>query len=75
MKRAKPQQMKVRCADCRYFQRDTSGSSRTLKGEYFMGLCPRLHADGVVKYMADGVPAGGRVFADKARTCKDYLEL
>ena len=72
MRRTKPQVNKVCCAECRYFQRDTSGRSRSTDGEYFMGLCPKLHADGANKYIADGIPAVGRVFADKLRICNDF---
>lgn len=64
---------KVRCCDCGLFQRDTEGPSRsTVTGEYFMGLCPKLHADGVIVHDKDGKAVGGRVFADKLRICKDY---
>lgn len=72
---AKPQPKKVHCADCSRFNRDTSGSSRNITtGEYFMGLCPKLHADGAIIYDPKGNPIGGRVFADKPRICNDHLQ-
>lgn len=59
----KPVIEKVRCAACRHFKRDTSGSSRNVvTGEYFIGSCPFGHGDGVE----------GRVMADVKRVCKDY---
>ena len=71
----KPQPKKVHCADCNRFNRDTSGSSFSIQtGEYFMGLCPKLHADGVIKYDPKGKPLGGRVFADKPRICTDHIK-
>lgn len=64
MKRTKPQQMKVRCADCRHFQRDTEGLCyNVVTGVYFMGTCPLGHSEGTVK---------GRVFADANRVCGDF---
>lgn len=72
---AKPQPKKVCCADCRRFNRDTSGPSLNVTtGEYFMGLCPKLHADGAIIYDPKGNPIGGRVFADKPRICTDHLK-
>lgn len=69
----KPQPKKVHCADCRHFNRDTNGISQNIiTGEYFMGLCPKLHADGVIVYDPKGNPIGGRVFADKPRICNDH---
>ena len=55
-------EQKVYCADCDHFQRDTSGISRTIDGEYFMGECAEgLHPDTPKKQ-----------FADKARKCEHY---
>ena len=55
-------EQKVYCADCDHFQRDTSGISRTIDGEYFMGECAEgLHPDTPKKQ-----------FADKARKCDHY---
>ena len=55
-------EQKVYCADCEHFQRDTSGISRTIDGEYFMGICTEgLHPDTPIKQ-----------FADKARKCEHY---
>ena len=69
-----PEPKKVRCCGCKCFQRDTSGASRNVTtGEYFMGLCQKLHADGVILYDPNGNPLGGRVFADKLRICNDYI--
>ena len=56
------EQPKVYCGECRHFVRDTSGISRTIDGEYFMGVCTEgLHPDTPKKQ-----------FADKARKCKHY---
>jgi len=56
------EQPKVYCGECRHFQRDTSGISRTIDGEYFMGICTEgLHPDTPKKQ-----------FADKARKCETY---
>ena len=53
---------KVYCGECRHFVRDTSGISRTVDGEYFMGICTEgLHPDSPIKQ-----------FADKARKCEHY---
>lgn len=63
-KQAKPQQQhKVRCADCRYFHRDTEGISHNIAtGVYFMGVCSQgQHPDSPVKQ-----------FADKERECSIY---
>lgn len=58
----KPEPKKVRCCNCRLFQRDTDGISFSARtGEYFMGICYKGHNDGYKK-----------VFADKARECGDY---
>ncbi len=55
-------EQKVYCSDCDHFQRDTSGISRTIDGEYFMGICAEgLHPDTPKKQ-----------FADKARKCEHY---
>ena len=67
---------KVYCSQCKRFKRDTEGISRSvITGEYFMGLCPMMHADGVIKYDRQGNAIGGRVFADKPRDCEDYSRL
>ena len=56
------EQPKVYCGECRHFVRDTSGISRTIDGEYFMGICTEgLHPDTPKKQ-----------FADKARKCETY---
>ena len=56
------EQPKVYCGECRHFVRDTSGISRTIDGEYFMGICTDgLHPDTPKKQ-----------FADKARKCETY---
>ena len=56
------EQPKVYCGECRHFVRDTSGISRTIDGEYFMGVCTEgLHPDTHKKQ-----------FADKARKCETY---
>lgn len=53
---------KVYCGECKHFIRDTSGISRTINGEYFMGICAEgLHPDTPKKQ-----------FADKARKCEHY---
>ena len=53
---------KVYCGECKHFIRDTSGISRTVDGEYFMGICTEgLHPDSPKKQ-----------FADKARKCETY---
>ena len=53
---------KVYCGECKHFVRDTSGISRTVDGEYFMGICTEgLHPDSPIKQ-----------FADKARKCETY---
>jgi hypothetical protein len=53
---------KVYCGECKHFERDTSGISRTIDGEYFMGICTEgLHPDSPIKQ-----------FADKARKCEHY---
>ena len=53
---------KVYCAECDHFQRDTSGISRAIDGEYFMGICTEgLLPDTPIKQ-----------FADKARKCETY---
>ena len=55
-------EQKVYCADCEHFVRDTDGISRTINGEYFMGICAEgLHPDTPKKQ-----------FADKARKCEHY---
>ena len=60
----KPEPKKVRCCDCRRFQRDTEGISFSAQtGEFFMGICPKGHTDGYKK-----------VFADKARECNDFTK-
>lgn len=74
MQKVEGESEKVRCCDCRRFVRDTEGPSIDVKThEYFMGLCPMLHADGVIVYDDDGKAIGGKVFADKARICKDKI--
>jgi hypothetical protein len=56
------EQPKVYCGECRHFVRDTSGISRAIDGEYFMGECTEgLHPDTPKKQ-----------FADKARKCEHY---
>jgi len=56
------EQPKVYCGECRHFVRDTSGISRSIDGEYFMGECAEgLHPDTPKKQ-----------FADKARKCETY---
>lgn len=56
------EQPKVYCGECRHFVRDTSGISRTIDGEYFMGICTEgLHPDTPKKQ-----------FADKARKCETF---
>jgi hypothetical protein len=53
---------KVYCGECKHFIRDTSGISRTINGEYFMGICAEgLHPDSPKKQ-----------FADKARKCETF---
>lgn len=54
---------KVYCGECRIFQRDTEGPSRSIEtGEYFMGVCLKgLRPDGMRK-----------VFANKPRECEYY---
>ena len=53
---------KVYCGECKHFIRDTSGISRTIDGEYFMGICTEgLHPDTPKKQ-----------FADKSRKCEHY---
>jgi hypothetical protein len=55
-------EQKVYCADCEHFERDTSGISRTVDGEYFMGIYTEgLHPDSPIKQ-----------FADKAKKCETY---
>ena len=55
-------EQKVYCADCEHFVRDTDGISRTINGEYFMGICTEgLYPDTPKKQ-----------FADKARKCEHY---
>jgi hypothetical protein len=53
---------KVYCGECKHFIRDTSGISRNIDGEYFMGICTEgLHPDSPKKQ-----------FADKARKCETF---
>lgn len=62
-----------RCSDCELCVRDTSGPSFNLvTKEYFMGSCPKGHADGRVFHQPDGTVIG-KVFMDKARLCTDFL--
>lgn len=62
-----------RCSDCEYSVRDTSGPSFNLDTKvYFMGSCPKGHADGRVFLQPDGTIIG-KVFMDKARLCTDFL--
>lgn len=63
-KRPNTEQPKVRCADCRHFERDTTGISHNIEtGVYFMGVCRKGHTpDSPVKQ-----------FADKEKFCDAYL--
>lgn len=62
-----------RCSDCELCVRDTSGPSFNLvTKEYFMGSCPKGHADGRVFHQPDGTVIG-KVFMGKARLCTDFL--
>lgn len=62
-KQPKTEQPKVRCADCRHFERDTEGISRNINtGVYFLGICKQgQHPDSTVKQ-----------FADRERECSTY---
>ena len=53
---------KVYCGECKHFQRDTSGISRTVDGEYFMGICREGLTPDTPK----------KQFADKARKCETF---
>ena len=63
------EQPKVYCGECRHFVRDTSGISRTIDGEYFMGVsdigCDPDNTFNPIKGTA-------KIFADKARKCEHY---
>jgi hypothetical protein len=58
----KSEPKKVYCAECRHFRRDTEGRSRTVDGEYFMGIC--------LKGLTPDSPK--KQFADKPRVCNTY---
>lgn len=63
-----------RCSDCELCVRDTSGPSFNLvTKEYFMGSCPKGHADGRVFHQPDGSTIG-KVFMDKPRICSDFYK-
>lgn len=59
----KPEPPRVRCADCRYFERDTTGISFDITtGVYFMGICRKgQHPDSPKKQ-----------FADRQRVCPTF---
>lgn len=60
----------VRCADCRHFQRDTEGRSRTVDThEYFMGQCAEKCDPDHTRNDKTGV---AKAFADKLRKCNKY---
>ncbi len=62
-----------RCSECDNSVRDTSGPSFNIyTKEYFMGSCPKGHADGRVFHQPDGTVIG-KVFMDKARVCSDFI--
>lgn len=53
----------VFCADCKRFNRETSGINFNIEtGEYFMGGCPKGVKD---------VPTG-KLFANKPRHCESF---
>lgn len=56
-------QQRVYCGECKQFQRDTEGPSKSIEtGEYFMGVCLKgLIPDGMRK-----------VFANKPRVCEGF---
>ena len=71
---SKPQPKMVRCSECAICTRDTDGPSFNLiTKEYFMGTCPKGHADGRVFIDPETGQAFGKVFMDKARVCTDIV--
>lgn len=65
----------ARCCDCERCTRDTSGPSFSIiTKEYFMGTCPKGHADGRVFIDKATGDERGRVFMDKARVCTDFYK-
>ena len=65
----------ARCCDCERCTRDTSGPSFSIiTKEYFMGTCPKGHADGRVFIDKATGEERGRVFMDKARVCTDFYK-
>ena len=53
---------KVYCGEYKYFRRDTEGISKTMDGEYFMGVCLKCLTPDTVR----------KQFADKPRVCNTY---
>lgn len=69
----KPQPKMVRCSECALSIRDTEGPSFSLiTKEYFMGTCPKGHADGRIFIDPATGNTHGKVFMDKARVCEDF---
>lgn len=65
-------EQKVYCADCEHFVRDTDGISRTINGEYFMGVsdigCDPDNTFNPIKGTA-------KIFADKPRKCETFKKI